>query len=336
MIYSVITEDDIERLSMVEQEILKKFSRKARQFKLLYDKQLKEELKPYEASVYLKCQIKQSIDNFDKSNSGFKIVNRILGGKSVYEICSFLFPKYYEVIVEKYEIIFDLFENRYREARLQGISHPLILQQEYNNIYTSENIENTELLITLSRLKFYNLASNIEKYSVMLEGRAINTSIVPFGLDLASLKEFEHLSFDTYFQMIIIGVLDDSEEALTRFLTVHALDFFKATQIEQLKNRILTYGKSEFEEPNDFTVSRQVLAIRELLIRAGVTNIDNSQKARFIQFLTRRNLGAKKINNTEVYKKLTDDNFQYSDYEYINSHFGILGLTPAEFMTKKR
>ena len=82
----------------------------------------------------------------------------------------------------------------------------------------------------------------------------------------------------------------------------------------------------------EFTIARQVLAIHYLLEYSKIKNIDNSVKARFIQFLTGREPGASDIKNTTIYKKVRnplskDDKTLAKDLNYIRKHFEDLGLT---------
>jgi hypothetical protein len=82
----------------------------------------------------------------------------------------------------------------------------------------------------------------------------------------------------------------------------------------------------------EFTTARQVLAIHYLLEYCKVPNIDNTAKARFIQFLTGRESGASNIKDTTIYKKVrkplsTDNRTLNADLGFIRKYFEDLGLS---------
>lgn len=88
-------------------------------------------------------------------------------------------------------------------------------------------------------------------------------------------------------------------------------------------------GKANKKE---FTTARQVLAIHYLLEYCKVPNIDNTAKARFIQFLTGRESGASNIKDTTIYKKVrkpfsTDNKTLNEDLNFIRKYFEDLGLS---------
>lgn len=89
-----------------------------------------------------------------------------------------------------------------------------------------------------------------------------------------------------------------------------------------------TQGKNK-----GFTSARQVLAIHYLLIEAGISPVDNlTVVARFVQFVTGREINAKRIQDTTIYKrvvqpfKLNDDELQ-KDLIYVKKFFETLNLS---------
>lgn len=81
----------------------------------------------------------------------------------------------------------------------------------------------------------------------------------------------------------------------------------------------------------EFTTSRQVLAMHYLFEYCNVVNIDTTEKARFIQFLTGREVNAKNIGNTNIYKKLKSpfpqsEKTLINDLQFIRTYFEKLGL----------
>ncbi len=108
----------------------------------------------------------------------------------------------------------------------------------------------------------------------------------------------------------------------------------------ELKEKILS-EKAENEkpipEPDDtknpeFTTARQVMAVHYLLEYCQVKNIDNTVKARFVQFLTGKEAGAKDIKNTTIYKRVskpfsTDNKTLNTDLAFVRGYFESLGLS---------
>lgn len=78
-----------------------------------------------------------------------------------------------------------------------------------------------------------------------------------------------------------------------------------------------------------FTVNRQVLAIKYLFRHSGLSSNerDNTNIAEFIQFLTGRELGAKAIKNTNIYKRVISSKPENSkDLVFIRKFFLDLKL----------
>lgn len=78
------------------------------------------------------------------------------------------------------------------------------------------------------------------------------------------------------------------------------------------------------EKSKDFTTARQVLAVHYLLKYANVKNIDKTEIARFIQFLTGKNFD-------NIYKKLQspfklNDKSLKEDLRFVRDYFERLGM----------
>ncbi|THU34207.1 hypothetical protein FAM09_24625 [Niastella caeni] len=95
-------------------------------------------------------------------------------------------------------------------------------------------------------------------------------------------------------------------------------------------NREETGGKNK-----DFTTARQVLALHYLLKQLGINIVDNpSSIAKFIQFLTGREVNANRIQDTTIYKKVVkpfnlNDKTLKRDLEFIIPFFKEIGLMAA-------
>ncbi len=89
----------------------------------------------------------------------------------------------------------------------------------------------------------------------------------------------------------------------------------------------------------EFTTARQVLAIKYLFQFAGIKEIeyDKTELAHFIRFLTSKELGNTKIQNTGIYKKVKNpykdkDSEKNEDLKYIRVYFQKLNLTKIVMM----
>ncbi|MEO6731923.1 MAG: hypothetical protein ABIN01_11960 [Ferruginibacter sp.] len=87
------------------------------------------------------------------------------------------------------------------------------------------------------------------------------------------------------------------------------------------------------ENNKEFTTARQVLAINYLLEELNIdrSNTTLTEIARFIQFLTGKETGVAKINDTTIYKKVKQpfsktDKAAEKDLQYIRTYFENLGL----------
>jgi len=118
------------------------------------------------------------------------------------------------------------------------------------------------------------------------------------------------------------------EESLIRRITI------TEEILDEMKPKELDISSEEIPSnvPKEFTTGRQVLAMHYLLKHAGVNDTDKTAQARFIQFLTCKQLGAKNIRNTDIYKRLrspiaVNEETSTKDLQFIRTYFEELGLT---------
>ena len=102
------------------------------------------------------------------------------------------------------------------------------------------------------------------------------------------------------------------------------------TPFEPVQHTLTTQTEPEEKNP-EFTLARQVLAIHYLLSHFGASDYDKTNVARFIQFLTGKELGAKNIVNTNIYKRLKnpfpkDNRTLKADLAFVRDHFEKIGL----------
>ncbi|RYD54579.1 MAG: hypothetical protein EOP56_18820, partial [Sphingobacteriales bacterium] len=153
--------------------------------------------------------------------------------------------------------------------------------------------------------------------------------------------------FETYFEEFKVIPEDFFDKLIVEFRQsfpkhdrVDGVNYYDDL-IQQLIERYKKILKSDFEavtfhaedeqKNKDFTTARQVLAIHYLFDYCNVANVDNTAKARFTQFLTGKETGAKTIKNTTIYKKFrnpfsSDNRTLMDDLKFIRVYFEELGL----------
>ena len=179
--------------------------------------------------------------------------------------------------------------------------------------------------------------------------RFLNTYVlppidIPFGLSDKSLFEnlLEEKFIDANEPKRYVDKKMYANYEANRFENAYKIyfDFLPVSKqwFEYLKD--VAEGKEGIEDQisetitpeNEFTTARQVLAMHYLFDYCKIKNVDNTVKARFIQFLTGKQLNAKKIQNTEIYKKVCspfsqNDNSTSNDLQFIRKYFEDLGLS---------
>lgn len=147
------------------------------------------------------------------------------------------------------------------------------------------------------------------------------------------------LSFSDALSVVLNGKKSKQLNSEIKILAEHKahrefIDFLgKESQKNSLRNSEdkLEYSNYDETKNTEFTTSRQVLAIHYLLKTLEVKNADKTEIARFIQFLTGKEAGNKKIKNTTIYKKVcnpfrSNDITLKEDLKYVKSFFDKLGL----------
>lgn len=120
------------------------------------------------------------------------------------------------------------------------------------------------------------------------------------------------------FKIFIENICIKYDEFLAKKYTPIATRFF---------NTLLEKNEPA-KENKEFTTARQVLAISLLLEEIGITsnNTDKTEIARFIQFLTGRQMNAKDIKNTDIYKRIGQklnhsDKRTIKDLQFVRTFF---------------
>lgn len=124
---------------------------------------------------------------------------------------------------------------------------------------------------------------------------------------------------------------DPKEAMVTAVLILHYEQLWLEFLIEEVKR--MKEEKHEASEPlKGATIAQQVLAVHYLLDAVDVNGkTDKTEVARFIQMLTGKELGAAKIADTSIYKKVKkplaeNDKQAEEDLRFIRPYFEKLGL----------
>lgn len=127
----------------------------------------------------------------------------------------------------------------------------------------------------------------------------------------------------------------DSPTKTMVYLLIHHHSKLKELHFleEQLRELKLGVASMDLPEGNkEFTTARQVLAVYYLLSELDVHGkTDKTEIARFVQFLTGKEIKAAKITDTNIYKKIKkplskSDHQQVADLKFIKQYFEKLGL----------
>lgn len=119
------------------------------------------------------------------------------------------------------------------------------------------------------------------------------------------------------------------------------IDRYEKIAVKTTQPEIENEESISLETNKEFTTTRQVLAVHYLLDYCDVRGIDSTAKARFIQFLTGKEIGAANIKNTTIYKRVRspfvkNDKKLVEDLQFIRKYFEELGLKEiAESITKE-
>jgi hypothetical protein len=218
------------------------------------------------------------------------------------------------------------YKDRYKQDRLKSIDYAnypfpdyYLKEKKINNEYVFEIVElNSDCPVEKEDTNFDLFFA----YQLAL----INIMEIDIFLDFHLVETFEN-NF-TSFENFILKIIQKYKEILQDK---------RSPLIEHfLKNNKTMQSTMDLPEKNnkEFTTARQVLAIHYLLKEIdedNYRNIDKTEIARFIQFLTGRETGAKVITNTNIYKKITslyskNDKTLEDDLQFVRNFFEKIGL----------
>jgi hypothetical protein len=194
--------------------------------------------------------------------------------------------------------------------RVKGVEQMLIQAQEKNYEYKKlfKNRKPGETKNNKRR------ASNDELYFLNLKRNVFSRFIIP---------KVEHYGKPgVYFDYFLDTVIQAKKSKLTGFIL----------QIEEM-------AESQKDAPGEnklFTTARQVLAVYFLLKNCSINPVDKPREVtKFIQFLTGKELSAKRLQDTYIYKKVCapfklNEKEALKDLRFILPFFTELGIRGIE------
>lgn len=327
---NLLNERDLEKLSQEDLELLMVY------FK---DKEaLKKELHDLENQNSSKHEYVQKLAEvltfdttkvYEKSRNGYQVITEIINNLTLFEYCSRIWEDYFKILEEQKGNRFSYFENQYQLLRKSGKDHNSTINQLVIEEEKEQQANNLNLAFEIGSIRLLEVSKNIEKYIALLSDTKLKLSLeksrLEFDYESISLKYPSDI--ENHLRFLENGIIDDHEKLFGSFLEQNAFKIMKATLWHELINDVKNY-----EEPvsniraEEFTLNRQVMAVYCLLRTLGVTQIDNTKIAEFIQFITKKNMNYGRIKDTEIYNKLRLKEISKKDEEFLKREFEKIGL----------
>ncbi|MCF8324587.1 MAG: hypothetical protein K9I84_06480 [Leadbetterella sp.] len=336
---NLINENDLEKLSQEDLELLMEYIKKKEalvQSLQNHDPEDKDyKLKLAELLTYDSSML------YDKRRNGLNVLNEIIDNLTLFEYCSRIWEDQHQTIQEKFEYRFLAFKSEYQSLRNANVEHDRIINNFLIKYRNEVSKINSEIITHIGSLKLTDVQANLEKYELMLQSE--NISLDPeknsFELSLSRLEMRFPNTPEGHIDLLESDKLTEFEERFLNFLKMNSYKILHNFEESNFLVSIENFEDiSDFIFAKEYTPNRQVLAIYFLLHAAGVSNIDLTQMAKFIQFVTRRNLGAKKIADTEIYKNIKALKFLEKDESFLTEEFNKLNIKDdfLKFSTKIR
>lgn len=330
MIMNLLNEQDLEKLSKEDFELLMEYIKEK--------EALKKELQNLENQNSSKNEYVQKLaevltfDNtkvYEKKRNGYKVMNEIIDNLTLFEYCSRIWKDYFKILEEQKGIRFSYFENQYQLLRKSGKDHNSIINQLVIEEEKEQQANNLYVAFEIGSMRLLEVSKNIEKYYALLSDKKLKLSLekprLEFDYESISLKYPSDI--ENHLRFIESGIIEEHEKLFRLFLEQNAFKIMKAKLWNELLNDVKNY-----EEPvsniraEEITLNRQVMAVYCLLRSLGVTQIDNTKIAEFIQFITKKNLNYGRIKDTEIYNKLRLKEISKKDEEFLKREFEKIGL----------
>jgi hypothetical protein len=266
---------------------------------------------------------------YEKRRNGLNVITEIINSLTLFEYCSRIWEDYFKILEGQKGNRFSYFENQYQLLRKSGKDHNSTINQLVIEEEKEQQANNLNLAFEIGSIRLLEVSKNIEKYSALLSDTKLKLSLekprLEFDYESISLKYPSDI--ENHLRFLENGIIDDHEKLFGSFLEQNAFKIMKATLWNELTNEVKNY-----EEPvsniraEEITLNRQVMAVYCLLRTLGVTQIDNTKIAEFIQFITKKNMNYGRIKDTEIYNKLRLKEISKKDEEFLKREFEKIGL----------
>ncbi|WP_341228454.1 hypothetical protein [uncultured Arcticibacterium sp.] len=321
------TTENFDFLTTEEKDLLFKYYEDCKSFS-----KLDESASENEKEQAYEFLVNELIGDLKKDETGQDVLTKVLNTKTLIEFLRFRFPtldSHYETI---YQEEFGFFKDSYIFKAKKGINHSKIVEQAHENFALDSPLLMCQKLNKISANKFSEIFNNIEKHSFNLDkilgnhkASTLSELDNPFSKDLTELLSNYDQKEESYIQVLSDERYTGIDEQMEKFLEKYTRYLLDAYHNESFHCAVENYTpKEEIVKSKEFTLNRQVIAINLLLTSAKCTNIDNTVKAEFIQFLTSKNLNSSKIKDSEIYRKLNANSLNKKDKEFLINHFELL------------
>ena len=224
---------------------------------------------------------------------------------------------------ENKEYFYDYVE-RYRQDSINSINY---VNYPFPVYYLRKYERDNEKIVDIVELDTYCIVEKENKnFDLFFAYQLALTDIMEInnflGFHLKETYENNFIEFESFMLSILIkykAFLEEKHKPLVEYFLKNN-ELTKSIELSKINNK-------------DFTTSRQVLAIKYLLdtVSDRMNNIDKTEIARFIQFLTGREADNSVIKNTPIYKKVSKpfskkDKKLENDLQFIRPFFEKLGL----------
>jgi hypothetical protein len=211
------------------------------------------------------------------------------------------------------------YKDRYKQDRLKSINYA---NYPFPDYYLREKKINNERVFEIVEINSdCPVEKEDENFDLFFAYQLALTDIMEINnfLDFHLKETFENnlIELESFILRILIKYKAILEEKHKPLVDLYLKKSFLKIETDMKNKEILVNDKIEENESNktmeeqtkaksEFTIARQVLAIKYLLNVANskINECDNTEIARFIQFLTGRELDNKVIKNTNIYKKV--------------------------------
>ena len=332
----LFTDEDFESLSVEDKSLVEQYFFEYQEFRIFRKKLLNNEISDKKIiKDGLKTIAKDRTDIFNKNRTAYKVLTEILYGKTIYEFCKMYFGDLYVNLTEEINNKIDSF--LIKSAQFKKMSkgkekyHADLLLAVFNEY---ENIGG-DSFFKVANTPYLEIMLDIPKYSLtlnsVLNDLVVKTNDISYRAnnDNSIIELNEDSTFEELLSVVNKPTDKNEYEKQKYFIEKFGFRLLKTVEFKKYLDAISNYN-SEDDEYNgaEFKIERQIYALKIILKELGATSktIDQTDIARFCQFLTKRCLGVPKIHHSELYKNIINKNVNNKDKEFVKNQLKSIGL----------